>query len=306
MSQEEITRSFDASSLPARLSVRNYEGSVQIRHGRAAEITVTAVKYSGNSDTTEIIIEQDSSGLVRAETRYPRPLFGFFNSFRPVRVDYIIQTPRECSIDLSVVSSSVDIEDIEGNLDLSTVSGDVTLMDATGKLKVRSVSGNVRGSRLGGDSSLKTVSGDVSLALCRYSEIVGSSVSGDFHVELLDPADGHYQFKTVSGDAHLVLPTGSEFTLSFHTQSGDIRTNAGSENIKGGRGAYSGTFLGGGAKISMRSVSGDLIVRYPDTPETESREESPVDQTRPALSELLERIDRGELSVEQALSLMNK
>ncbi|RPI86286.1 MAG: hypothetical protein EHM41_09030 [Chloroflexi bacterium] len=308
MSQEEITRSFSVSSLPARLSVRNIQGNVQIRRGDAGEITVTAIKHTGtgNAEATEIYIEQESNGQVRVETRYPNPILGILTFMKPCRVDYQIQAPRECSIDLSVVSSTVEIEGMDGSHEVKTVSGDVNLKEVAGKLQVNTVSGDIRGSTLSGDSYLKTVSGDVNFTQCKYSEITSSSVSGDFRIELLDPQEGRYQFKTVSGNTRLVLPFGSGFKLSYHTQSGSFRTDAGSTNSTWSRGQHSGTYHGGGSDISMRSVSGDLRILYSGAGSKERPEEPSKVHAKADLGDLLERIDRGELSVDQALSLMNE
>lgn len=309
MSQEELTKSFRVSSLPARLSLRNIQGNVRIQRGDAAEITVTAVKYTstGNSEATEVYMEQEGDGLVRVETRYPNPMIGIFNLFKPCRVDYLVQAPRECSIDLSAVSSAVEIEGIDGSHEVKTVSGDIKLKDISGKLKANTVSGNVHGSNLSGDSNLKTVSGDVIFTQCKYSEVFGSSVSGDFQIDLLNPSAGRYQFKTVSGDARLVLPPGSGFNLSYHTQSGSFRTDAGSTTSSWSRGQHSGTFSGGGSDISVRSVSGDLKILYSGAGSMERQEKSSkASANKASLGDLLERIDRGELSVDQALSMMNE
>ena len=63
---------FNVSS-PARLSVNNIRGSVEIHPGEEGVIQVTATKHThtGNDHQTKIDISQETDGSVNASTRFP-------------------------------------------------------------------------------------------------------------------------------------------------------------------------------------------------------------------------------------------
>lgn len=302
LSASEVLEQVFQVSHPARLYLSNIRGSVQVRPGENGVIQVRAVKYTenGNAAHTQVMLSQDEDGSVRAETRFAEA--GILGQRRPCRVDYTVQVPPACSLHISGVSNSASIEGVQGDLTLSTISGDVQLGELSGALKISSVSGDGQASRLSGSLELDTVSGDVSFRDSQFESLQASTVSGDlqFHTAL---QAGPYKIKSVSGDVSLHLPAEAACTIQSDSLSGDVHCNLPVTSRKHSAHHKRLEVQGGGVIVTHSSVSGDLHVFAPQPAsgnaganEAASADHMPV----------LERVERGELSVQEALELLNK
>jgi hypothetical protein len=296
---ENIEKIFNVTS-PARLDVNNVSGSVEIHAGKEGVIQVKAVKRpnSGDEKRTEIEITQEANGAVKVATHYPDGGWTWMFGSHPCDVDYVIQAPRQCSIRVNGVSSTVLAEGFGGEVNVNSVSGEITLKSIDGSLRIHSVSGDVEGEHLSGTLAADTVSGDVKVEESNLVSINGKTVSGDLQIST-PLAKGPYDFKSVSGDVRMIMPPVTACTAEIHSLSGDLVTafpisgsfcNPGSKSIQ---------VQGGGVKISLNSVSGDLslesggnIPSAPETAKTISSEERKA---------VLESVERGEITVEQAL-----
>ena len=300
---EIIEKKFNVSS-PARLAVNNVSGLVEITTGENGIILVTAVKRSNSGDEkrTEIEITQEADGTVKASTRYPDGGWTWMFGSHPCDVEYVIKAPRQCSFRVNGVSNTVLAEGFEGEVNLNTVSGDVTVKTINGPVRIHSVSGDVEGEHISGTLAADTISGDVMVKESTLSAINGKTVSGDMQIST-PLAEGPYDFKTVSGDVRMIVPPDTACTGELHTLSGDLITVFPASGYSSNPGSKSVLVKGGGVKISLNSVSGDLsldcdgeIPSSPDSAKTVSSEERKA---------VLESMERGELTVEQALGKLD-
>jgi hypothetical protein len=163
---------------------------------------------------------------------------------------------------------------------------------------VQSVGGNVRLDGWLDDLRAKTVSGSVELAgpLARH---------------------GHYDFKTVSGDVTLRAPSDTGASISFRgvsgTVDGDLAATVTDDRRRPGKRRWQAEINGGGASVDFQTVSGNLhLHRLPDgaaataPPDPDRRAElehsEPEQSAEPSTElDILRRLERGELSVEEAL-----
>lgn len=303
MSQETIQESFVVGE-PAQLKVSNLRGSVTVRGGQAGQVQVTAVVHTGSGDAehTRVEIRQNEDGSVTAETRYDESRWGLFGLSRPCKVDYSIGVPQNCRLRASGVSSSLDIAGFSGELVVSAVSGPVELDDLNGDLKINSVSGPVRGTGLAGSLQIETVSGDVDLSNCALSSVAGKTVSG--RLNLHSSSDqGAYRLRSVSGDCRLDLPEISACRVRMSAISG--RFNSSAPFSQAGRNHGDRLYVLGesGPEVSFNSISGSLyltlspdLASAPAQPGTAPQGKEVLDRM-----EVLERIERGEFSVEDGL-----
>jgi len=301
MSQETLEGSFEVAA-PARLKLSNISGSVDIQPGDEGVILVTAVKHldSGDPKRTEIRMEQAEDGSVSVETYFNTGIWEFSRLSKPCKVDYVVRTPRGCSLRVSCVSSTTAIQGLEGDLKISSVSGSLSLSELSGDLKVNTVSGDVSGEMLSGPLRLETVSGDVHLNAANLPSVDGSTVSGDISIQT-PLADGPYRFNSVSGDVQLVVPGDTRCTARLTSLSGNIRTSLPATRQRR-NGARVVEIQGGGAKIHLSSVSGDLRIRLP---EGETLVETPpIEPASTPRSNILESLERGEITVEEALKAL--
>jgi hypothetical protein len=306
MSVETIEKTFSCPDSP-HLTLSNIRGSVKIRPGDNGVIAVTAAKHndSGDADNTRIEISQTDDGSVTINTRYDHKGFRFFRNWYPCKVDYTVLVPKECSLKVRGVSNSATIEGILGELDISTVSGDIGCRSLTGQLNIKTVSGDVQGEALSGSARLNAVSGDINLKNSDFPELRGKTVSGDLVIET-PLGDGPYEFNSVSGDIKLHISPVDGATVSFSSLSGDVRTSLPLSYSNQSRNHRRIEIKGGGVEINHSSISGDLILDGENNngaSENES-EEGPILDRTPTRADILERVDRGELSVDQALLMI--
>lgn len=289
-----MTRGFEVMG-PARLALLNVAGEIDIRAGEAGRIEATATKHPGRgADQAEIEMTQAADGSVALATRYRDDAVTRLLSrgrSGPCRVDYVVRVPRACCLDLSYVSGLATVAGLDGALKVCSVSGAMRLADLAGHLDLKTISGRIDGERLRLHEplALDTVSGDVTLAGCHLPGALAETVSGRLHLEK-GTAAGEYRFKSVSGNVHLTLPAEAACAVQMRTLSGRLRSRLPSAGRASDPGAA--------ARVVFHSVSGNLSIEAPAG--------SPAAAPGPAPSAerlaLLERVARGEVTVEGALS----
>jgi DUF4097 and DUF4098 domain-containing protein YvlB len=135
------------------------------------------------------------------------------------------------------------------------------------------------------------------------------TVSGDLTLDTpLQPAS-HNVARTVSGNLHLRVPAGTGATVQMKSVSGTVRSDLPAEIIRSGRRHWQGRINGGGAEVELTTVSGDLTVEHSNTGgAVQTDTQAPVaedgESSRAATTEVLERLHRGEISVEQATEML--
>jgi Toastrack DUF4097 len=326
MSDETINNTFQVTA-PARLSISNIRGSIVVRPGDPGVIEVVAVKH-GNFDSGRYSVEmnQDPDGSVRVETRANESFLGFLSY--PPRVDYSLRVPQGVHLETSCVSSSLDVSDLEGVFRFKTISGDMQLANLKGPFKLNSVSGDISGSHLSGTLDVGTVSGRVRLLESDFPNAEASAVSGDLILQTA-LSEGPYQFSSVSGSARLLVPADTHCNAELNSVSGSIHSSLPVTATRIGHGHKVTQILGGGTSVRLKSVSGNLSFETEGVPATPVQTSSsapaeslssvppippvpPVPGTSSSIpppaplttAEILQRIERGEMTVDEAIKLM--
>jgi hypothetical protein len=300
MTEETMEKTFQVAS-PARLELANICGSVEVHAGEAGVIQVNAVKRteSGDAGRTEIEMTQASDGTVVVRTRFPEAGWTWLFGSHPCAVDYVVRAPRLCALRLRGVSNTLDVRGFAGECAVDMVSGEIELRDLNGDLRLRTVSGDISGERLSGKLEFKTVSGDLTLRESGLTSVQSNAVSGDVSLET-GLAEGPYAFDSVSGDVRLTLPPATRCTAELAGISGDLSTAFPVSGYSHSSGRHSVTIWGGGVKVSLKSVSGDLSLES-SGPLPAGSGQNPAASAE-ARRAVLGGVERGELSVEEALS----
>jgi hypothetical protein len=313
MSDETIEKTFQVPD-QARLSVSNIRGSITIQPGDANVIRVSAVKRgSFDSGRYTIEISQDSDESVRVETRSNESMFGFLS--HPPKVDYTLQVPQSIQVFASGISSAINVKGLNGEFKLKTVSGEINLADLSGPFKINVVSGDITGSRLTGTLELEAVSGRVRLMESNFPNADASTVSGDLVLQTTISA-GPYHFSSVSGSVRMLVPPDTRCNAELNSVSGSIRSSLPATTTRLGHGSKIAQIQGGGAVVRLKSVSGGLSFETEGIP-TESvsvTSSVPVQPTPPSppapapeklsTADILQRIESGEMTVDDAIKLM--
>jgi hypothetical protein len=331
MTAENLAQTFQVGS-PARLKLSNIRGSVEILPGETGLLTVTAAKHAdtGLAGRTKIAMSQSEDGTVVVETKHQDAWWAFFTFSQPCRVDYQVRIPAECELDISCVSSTLAVRDLAGKFKFSTVSGAVSLENLQGEMKVSSVSGEVSGVKLAGPLHLNTVSGEVRLVEASLPSADLTTVSGEMRLQT-ELTTGPYRFHSVSGAVWLSVPPDTRCSLELQSISGGLHVNLPVTHRKTSGGHSSIDVQGGGVKVTANSVSGAVFVETLGGPVAEPERLSepveeaawqaqppqppqpPVPPAPPVPAEplldrntILERIEKGEMTVEEGLKALEK
>lgn len=298
MPQESIEKTFEVES-PAKLIVKNIRGSIVIKPGDEGQIKINAVKHldSGFPEETNIEISQNGNGEVCVTTQHTHN--GFWKSGRPCKVDYQIFAPKSCSVNLKTVSSSADVEGLEGDFKINSVSGTVKLTELSGSINAKNVSGKLLGENLSGPAKLESISGEIRAEDSNLLSLNSTTVSGSAIIHT-DLGDGPYKLSSISGSAKLVVPENTKCSVHAKSISGRFHTDLNASFSSINRRSWDVDLEGGGTEIRMNSVSGNLyVVTSEDVSGVTPRVKH---KTREERFEVLTQLEGGNISVEDALS----
>jgi hypothetical protein len=273
---ETIEKTFSVDS-PAKIDLSNIRGKVEIHPGEAGRVHVLATKItsSGDARRTEIELTQVDDGTVKIATRFPEGAWSWlFGSF-PCRVEYVVHAPPKSSLKVNGVSNDTFVEGFEGEFSfqsvsgemelhslngpvkVKTVSGDVDLAELTGSLNVNTVSGKVTGKHISGPLQLVTISGKVTMDESNLTSVEARTVSGGMTYQTAFQ-EGPYRFNSVSGDVELLVPPETACSAELHAVSGKFFTKLPASSISQQNGSQVVDVQGGGVKVTLQSVSGNL------------------------------------------------
>jgi hypothetical protein len=255
-------------TLRKRVWAASAEGGAQLarslhitpeRHGRTVTISVPRVEARRLRVDMQLMVPAGvevatsiAKGDIRAE--------GLRGSteLRVARGDLVV-SDHQGDVRMDVASGDISMERVEGDVELSLRSGGVTVTGARA-LRGRITSGNLI-ARDCGPVVLEGVNCDVRLSGAMGQEVRVRAVSGDISVQLRDLSDqGEVQLETVSGDIELSVPTGARASVDASVRSGRISSTLPLSQISSDRRTLRGILNEPGARIVMRSVSGNIDI----------------------------------------------
>jgi hypothetical protein len=271
----------------SRFVLENPRGRIVVRAWERPEIHVHAIRRRGQSN------EQYEATRVewyqQGETVYVRTVLdpsaamlqrgalsgvaaelmrAFGDLFRwngkTAEVDYQVDVPVGCELDLKGVSSAISLTGLRAPASLYSVSGAVSVDQHVGLLRLQTVSGEIAARAVDGPAYVESVSGSVRLA-GKVASLAAKTVSGEIDVESPLESAATYEAQTVSGSATFIVPAETKATLSLRGVSGDVVSDLPCVVTRDQRGPgsreWQGTLNGGGARVHVQTVSGHLRVR---------------------------------------------
>jgi DUF4097 and DUF4098 domain-containing protein YvlB len=268
---ERVERNIDAPG-DAIVSIENTAGSVEVRGWSRDEVEV---KGDLGRDVEELVVEREGRD-VRIAVRAPR------GNNRRIGSDLQVRVPQGSSLNVSGVSSDIDIDDVRGDLRLRVVSGDITAQGFAGDIEIETVSGDVdvEGNGQQSDARFNTVSGDIDVQNISGS-ITVTSVSGDitvvdgtferaqmnttsadivYHAGLA--GSGRLDMDTINGDLDVRLRGEVSARFDIETFNGEIRNCFGPEPVRTSQYTPGRELVftegGGASRVTIRTLNGDL------------------------------------------------
>lgn len=302
----------------AELTLRNVRGSITVSGWDRPDVSVSAVKILGSEwganeafAETQIQMEQDGPRVLVKTQRRGSGLFGWLGIGRtPPTVNYVVYLPATSDVSVRNVDGPIAVSDVVGSVYLRTVGGKLTAERVSGQILTSAVDSTLRGNELSGTLGVKAVSGNAIVTQSRLSSLWAKTVDGNLKLETtIDPA-GTYDTSSVSGSLHLLVPPDARASAEMNTVSGRATCSLPCEVSEQGAGRrrWSAVINGGGARIYLKSVDGNLTIE-PSTELAPAAPVAPSPQPGPRPSDrqwpemdVLKAVERGQISVEEAIA----
>jgi hypothetical protein len=304
-----------------RVSLNITSGDVRVRGIPGAEAHIRAtyeIQASSDSDADRIFeavqlrVNREGASLSVEEHEGAHSVGSVIGRLFGVRGDYELtveaDVPAATQMQLTAVSSDVDVTDLHGEQRYHTVSGDLSVQNAGGSVRLETVSGDAT---IRADEPLavqaQTVSGDLNITASTLRSLKATTVSGDIMLEAELSSDGDFRAETVSGDLSVGL-VGSA-TFEIHGLSTDVSSEL-DHRLEGQIDRRRLIIGSGGPRLVFNSMSGDVNVRHPRR--ISERRAAAQPATKPTAAqqesqlEVLRALERGEIDVDEATRRLAK
>jgi DUF4097 and DUF4098 domain-containing protein YvlB len=251
-----------------RLRVRTLTGGISVVGGddrptlEVSDLDGAPLRVRHDDDELEVDYERP---------RWPGPLGWLVGRYKRYRAVVSLAVPRDCQVDLEVVSGSLMVTGMRAPVVAKTISGEITLAGCSGPVEAQTVSGAVQAHGVVGDLWAETVSGD--LTVVEGGGAVGArTISGAVTLDLRAPGGGDIHVSSVSGDVTIRLPHASDLQVQLQSTSGQV-ASAFDELHREGRPALRsvrGRLGTGTGRLRASTTSGhvSLLRRGPELGET--------------------------------------
>jgi len=196
---------------------------------------------------------------------YERPgrsgLLAWLTSMGKRKAVLTLAAPRDCRVELQVVSASLMAGGLRAPVLAKTVSGEITLAGLGGAAEAETVSGAVQASAISGDLSAATVSGEITVAEGGGS-VRARTISGAIAIDLGPSGDRDIQLSSVSGDLTVRVPEASDLEVKLQSTSGQVASAFGQLELDRtpGRHAARGRLGSGTGRLRASSTSGHVAL----------------------------------------------
>jgi hypothetical protein len=267
-----------------------------------------------------------------------------FASGRTPTVDYTVHVPQASDVQLKNVKGPIEVQQTQGKVRVQNVDGPVTVEGGDGDVRAETVNGALRVVQCRGAADLKTVNGELDLQESTLSKLSAQTVNGNCKVAATLDEGGQYTFNTVNGNCELLLPSDFRARVSAHGVNLHVDCTQPAQSIHRQLGNWKGIIgpdqdTEPTTEITFHTVNGHLQIdntgpaaasaapfvakaeplsEPPEPPEHSEPPESvevKVDESSPGSQatdepqsasqlEILQRVERGEISVEKAVKLL--
>jgi hypothetical protein len=244
-------------------SIRLDEGEIRLRGVAGDTIRIRDV---GDRDLEGMFSTRLGDGSVALALHKGGPVLRLPR--RGSSPDLMIEVPSHATVVVEARSADIEADGLLGDQRYRTVSGDTKLRGVSGRIAVEAVSGDIDVLAAGeAGMTVRSVSGDIAVRAATVTSLEAATTSGDLRVAGRLAGPGPFAIVTVSGDV-LLAPAG-DLRIELATLSGDLRSQLAGSRSEGGRGRRTLEVGAGGPLVTVRSMSGDLLV-VPPTPVAEA------------------------------------
>ncbi|MEW6225803.1 MAG: DUF4097 family beta strand repeat-containing protein [Chloroflexota bacterium] len=213
----------------------------------------------GSDLEREVSLEAEASAVRIRDAHTTRLRIGPLVMHTGHAPDLDIDVPRTARLSVRTLSGDVVARGIGGASRWATASGELRIQADAGPISVESMSGDVTiDASVALELSARSVSGELRVRAPRLLRLDASTTSGDVDVDGALSEGEAGSITSVSGDVRLTAS--GDVRLDARTVTGDVRASV-PHRAEGGRGHRTLIIGDGRAHVSVRTMSGDILVR---------------------------------------------
>ena len=213
----------------------------------------------GSDLEREVSLEAEASAVRIRDAHSTRLRIGPLVMHTGRAPDLDIDVPRTARLSVRTLSGDVVALGIGGASRWATASGELRIQADGGPISVESMSGDVTiDASVALELSARLVSGELRVRAPRLLRLDASTTSGDVDVDGALSEGEAGSITSVSGDVRLTAS--GDVRLDARTVTGDVRASV-PHRAEGGRGHRTLIIGDGRAHVSVRTMSGDILVR---------------------------------------------
>lgn len=227
-------------------------------------------------DNYRVILQQKGDNIIASveDKRSSRN----YRSDSGVRFSFVIQVPKESSLNLrtaegKIIASGIVgkqfVQNHSGSIQLSDIQGELRAASTTGTIEIENSSGTIFSKTVGGDLFVRESSGEIRLRTVSGSiyttgisgTLVAASTSGDIESGFYNISDGVY-LETTSGDVELQIPKGPGYSITAEAMRFNFDELEGMNSDKSVRFRNASvTVRDGEIPVNIKTVAGTVTVR---------------------------------------------
>lgn len=216
---------------PGYLNATNAEGSIKVTGYNGSDVLINGSIKNKNKLREYVDVNKDDKGN--------GVVVSVNSDDYPVNID--IKVPYSFSLTLNSEEGEIDVKNISGQMTINNIEGNISLSGVSGSGIISSIEGNINSVFTGWNSTYP---------------IHINSIDGNIDLTLPATTKANVNVKTESGNIY------TDFNLNFNTQDAEVSKsrNTGMTKISFDDWLY-GKINGGGQKIAVKSVDGNIYIR---------------------------------------------
>src|SRR6476660_3720077 len=225
-SSDRYTADFHYGSLKAtRLSVENFNGSIEIASWDQDSIDISGVKYAGTTELRDAMkIDVATTGdTLHVRTVRPSERRGNMGA------KYVIKVPRKIELDrITSSNGGIRVTDMKGSVDAQTSNGSVEVQDLDGSAVLKTSNGRVHAEGVKGTLEAETSNGGINVHVAKAEagrpvKLETSNGSIELTVDNANQNDVHASTSNAGITVH--MPASIAARVRAHTSNGSISSD---------------------------------------------------------------------------------
>jgi hypothetical protein len=202
-----------------RLSIENFNGSIEILGWEKDSVEISGTKYAGTENLLkEIKLDIAASPTeIRIRTLYPGGRRGGMGA------KYILRVPHKTTLDrIESSNGSIRAESVEGAARMHTTNGSVRAMKVRGDLDIQTSNGSIEATDAEGAATLRTTNGAVNVEGLRGA-LEASTSNGRIRARIMQTEPGKpLRASTTNGSIDLTMESFKDNDIRASTSNGSI------------------------------------------------------------------------------------